>query len=157
MISAHIEWMETTSAWLGVVSAEHVARGDRLGIAQINHGKRAGLARMRPGDWLVEYSPQRRLGEQDPVRAFTALGRIADDEIWQADEGCFKPFRRRVEYRPDARWAPLEELRHRLDLTAAANWGYSLRRGLVPLTGHNLAVITEAMTSAAVDAATQPR
>ncbi len=75
------------TAWLGIVSAEHVARGVALGIVQTNHGKRTGLARMRPGDGLIYYSPQRRLGENDPVRSFTAVGRIADEEIWQADEG----------------------------------------------------------------------
>ncbi|MEJ1231140.1 MAG: EVE domain-containing protein [Galbitalea sp.] len=44
------------SAWLGVVSRSHVERGVDLGIAQVMHGKRAGLARMKPGDWLVYYS-----------------------------------------------------------------------------------------------------
>jgi hypothetical protein len=31
-----------------------VARRVDLGIAQIGHGKRAGIARTQPGDWLVE-------------------------------------------------------------------------------------------------------
>jgi hypothetical protein len=134
------------AAWLGVVSAEHVARGVRLGIAQTNHGKRTGLARMQPGDWLVYYSPQERLGERTPVQAFTAIGQLADDRIWQADEGDFKPWRRTVSYRPDARRVPIADLHHRLDLTAAPNWGYRLRRGLVPLTDADLSVILAAMT-----------
>jgi hypothetical protein len=136
------------SAWLGVVCAEHVARGVSLGIAQTNHGRRTGLARMRPGDWLVYYSPHRRLGESSPVRAFTAIGRIADDEIWQADEGTFKPWRRRVDYRAEARWATVADLRDSLALTTAANWGYALRRGLIPLTLDDLATIHLAMTGA---------
>lgn len=41
------------NAWLGVVSAEHVRRAVDLGIAQIGHGKRAGLARMKAGDVLA--------------------------------------------------------------------------------------------------------
>lgn len=45
------------NAWLGVVSAEHVRRAVDLGIAQIGHGKRAGLVRMKAGDVLVYYSP----------------------------------------------------------------------------------------------------
>jgi len=36
--------------WLGVVSRDHVRRGVMLGIAQIGHGKKAGLVRMCPGD-----------------------------------------------------------------------------------------------------------
>ena len=69
------------SAWLGVVSAAHVRRAQSLGIAQINHGSRAGLARMRAGDALVYYSPVEERGDTEPLRAFTAYGTIADDEI----------------------------------------------------------------------------
>ena len=32
------------------------------------------------------------------MKAFTAIGRIIDDEVWQADEGDFKPWRRRIDY-----------------------------------------------------------
>lgn len=132
------------SGWLGVVSAEHVRRGVSLGIAQIGHGKRAGLARMRAGDTLVYYSPVERLGDAAPLRAFTALGTIADDEIWQADEGDFRPFRRRVAYE---RMAPvaLEDVRAELHLTASPNWGYQLRRGLVPLEDHDVELIRARM------------
>jgi hypothetical protein len=134
------------AAWLGVVSAEHVARGVALGIAQINHGKRAGLARMRPDDWLIYYSPQERLGEHNPVRAFTAIGRLPDSEIWQADEGSFTPWRRRVDYIGGARHAPIEALRDQLDLTSGPRWGDQLRRGLIPLSDQDLAMIYRAMT-----------
>ncbi|MBK8077911.1 MAG: EVE domain-containing protein [Kineosporiaceae bacterium] len=135
------------AAWLGVVSAEHVARGVALGIAQTNHGKRTGLARMSLGDGLIYYSPQQRLGGSEPVRAFTAVGRIADEVIWQADEGSFRPWRRRVEYDLDARSVPIAQLRDRLDLTAAPNWGYALRRGLLPLSERDVDLIRETMTS----------
>lgn len=64
------------TAWIGVASAELVARGVALGIAQIGHGKRPGLARMRPGDTLVYYSPVRRLGDTSKLREFTAIGRV---------------------------------------------------------------------------------
>ena len=132
------------NAWLGVVSAEHVRHGVARGIAQVNHGKRAGLARMRPGDVLVYYSAQERLGERPALRSFTAYGVVADGEIWQADERDFKPFRRRVEY-ADARVVPLEEVRADLDLTRDPNWGYLLRRGLLALSAHDAEVLRAAM------------
>lgn len=69
------------AAWLGVVSAEHVQRGVSLGIAQINHGKRAGLARMSEGDWLIYYSPRQRLGESDMVWSCTAIGQVVGSEM----------------------------------------------------------------------------
>ena len=35
------------------------------------------------------------MGDKVPLQQFTAIGIMADDEIWQADDGDFKPFRRR--------------------------------------------------------------
>jgi hypothetical protein len=120
--------------WLGVVSREHVKRGVELGIAQIGHGKRAGLARMHRGDWLIYYSPRASLASKQPLQAFTAIGEITDETVWQADEGEFKPWRRRVAYLPEAADAPIAPLAKALDLTRTPNWGYQLRRGLIELT-----------------------
>lgn len=136
------------SAWLGVVSRDHVHRGVQLGIAQVMHGKRSGLARMKAGDWFVYYSTRTRYPDGDPLKAFTAIGRFPDDEIWQVDEGDFHPYRRRVEYLADTRDVPLDEVTLRLDLTSTPHWGYQLRRGLVPLTDGDLAVIRDAATRA---------
>jgi EVE domain len=130
--------------WLGVVSREHVRRGVTLGIAQIGHGRREGLARMSAGDVLVYYSPRASLEGCDPVKAFTATGTIADDTIWQADEGDFKPWRRRVDYVP-AVDAPIAPLLPTLDLTSRPNWGYQLRRGLIELSPGDADTIRRAM------------
>ncbi|MET3922100.1 EVE domain-containing protein [Arthrobacter sp. UYEF20] len=132
------------TSWLGVVSAEHVQRAVELGIAQLGHGKRSGLARMQEGDTLIDYSPSRRLGDTAPLRQFTAVGTIPDNEIWQADEGSFTPFRRRVRYEA-SQPVPLEALKTRLQLTSTPNWGYQLRRGLVELTPADAAIIRSAM------------
>jgi len=132
------------TGWLGVVSAEHVRRGVSLRIAQIGHGKRAGLARMSRGDTLVYYSPVQRLGDSAPLRHFTALGVIADDEIWQADEGDFRPFRRRVRYEA-TRPVPVQDVKALLALTSTPNWGYQLRRGLIPLDPPDIRVLRHAM------------
>ncbi len=135
------------SAWLGVVPRNHVKRGVSLGIAQIGHGKRAPLARLREGDWLVYYSPREDLRDGSPVRAFTAIGRVADDVLWQADEEGFMPWRRRVDYLAEARDVPIDPMRSMLDLTSGPNWGHQLRRGLVPLSERDLQAIRRAMTA----------
>lgn len=132
------------SNWLGVVSANHVARGVQLGIAQIGHGKRAGLARMLRGDTLVYYSPVKQLGNKTSLQEFTAFGEVAGDEIWQADEGDFHPFRRAVRYQ-HTRTVALAAVRDNLDLTAQPNWGNLLRRGLIPITDHDVEVLKTAM------------
>ena len=132
--------------WLAVVSAEHVAIAVQRGFAQVNHGKRTPLAKMAVGDTLVYYSPTTVRGHSDGYRSFTAIGTFPDDEIWQADEGSFQPFRRRVDYLP-GNHVPVTELRDRLALTADARWGYQLRRGHIDLDPAGVDIIRAAMTT----------
>jgi hypothetical protein len=139
--------MSGETNWLGVVSRDHVLRGVEEGIAQIGHGKSAGLQRMRAGDGFVYYSPRDAYPKGAPVKAFTAVGRVADDEVWQADEGDFKPWRRRIDYEGGAVEVPIADLKDRLDLTAKPNWGYALRRGLIELSAEDFALIHAAMTT----------
>ncbi len=132
------------TAWLGVVSAEHVRQGVGLGIAQIGHGKKAGLANMHRGDLLVYYSPREAPGGA-PLQKFTAIGRVADAVVWQADEGDFRPWRRRVDYDTSASPVPLEVLRADLELTSDPHWGHQLRRGLVQLSEHDADLLATAL------------
>jgi hypothetical protein len=131
--------------WLGVVQREHVLRGVALGIAQINHGSKA-VGRMAPGDGFVYYSPKTAYPVGDPLREFTAIGRIAEGEMWQAEDGDFRPWRRKVDYDGAAVPAPITPLLDVLDLTRGnRNWGYQLRRGQLELTEHDFRVIAEHM------------
>ena len=134
------------SAWLGVVSQQHVQRGVAGGFAQVCHGKAQPLRRMKAGDWLVYYSPALALGGE-PLRAFTALGQLEDDDVFSFDMGGgFVPFRRRVRY-VAAREALLEPLKPKLELCASANWGMALRRGHLPLSAADFALIARAMSA----------
>lgn len=136
-------------AWLGVVSADHTRRAVDGGFIQLNHGKRYGVARLRKGDGFAIYSPTERYGEKSPLRAFTALGVVADDAPYQAEpmsmgaRGTIEPWRRRIEFLP-VRRAALRDLD--LKLTRQANWGYQLRRGLVPLDPDDFAVLRDVMS-----------
>lgn len=133
--------------WVGVVSKEHVMRGVKQGIAQIGHGKRAGLARMQAGDGFVYYSPKESLDGAEPLQAFTAIGTITDDEIWQADEGSFKPWRKRVTY-VAANDAPIRPLLDDLSFTKGkTNWGYAFRYGLIEITPADFRLIAKAMSA----------
>ncbi|MFF0268954.1 hypothetical protein [Kribbella sp. NPDC004536] len=137
-------------AWLGVVSAEHTQRAVSEGFIQLNHGKRYGVARLHRGDGFAIYSPTERYLEKRPLRAFTALGVVADDEPYQAepmsmgDRGIVQPWRRRIEFFPVHR-AAIRDVD--LALTQTPNWGYQLRRGLVPLEYADFEVLRTVMTS----------
>ncbi|MHB8169256.1 MAG: EVE domain-containing protein [Thermoleophilia bacterium] len=131
--------------WLGVVSREHVMRAVSLGMAQIGHGKREPLARMKAGDGFVYYSPKESLGGSEPLKAFTAIGKITDDEIWQVDEGDFKPWQRRLTYVKSTE-APIRPLLDQLTFTSGrTNWGYMFRYGLFEISEADFKTIAKAM------------
>lgn len=138
--------------WIGVASKDHVMRGVKLGIAQIGHGKHHGLVRMHAGDGLVYYSPKERLEDGSPLQAFTAAGYVVDDELWQADEGDFRPWRRRVAYSTHCHSASIRPLLNVLSVTRGKqNWGYVFRYGLVEITETDFDGIMEAMKDASSD------
>ncbi|MGD0079590.1 MAG: EVE domain-containing protein [Methanoregula sp.] len=120
--------------WIVVASKDHVVHGVSLGIAQAGHGKRSGLVRMHAGDGIVYYSPKEEYSGHEPLGAFTALGFVEDEEIWQGEESPdFRPFRRRVKYvaTKDVPAAPLVG-----DLKFIRNkkaWGYVMRFGLIEI------------------------
>jgi hypothetical protein len=99
---------------------------------------------MKQGDTLVYYSSVERLGDRTPLRQFTAIGTIADDCTWQEDEGDFKPFRRRVRYEHAAP-VSVDDVKTLLQLTSPPNWGYQLRRGLVPLERVDVDILRQSM------------
>lgn len=132
------------------MSAEHALGAAAGGFIQLNHGKRYGVARLRAGDGFVIYSPTDRYGEKTPLRAFTALGVVADAEPYQADpmsmgaHGIVRPWRRRVDF-DVVQPAALADLSAELRLTQQSNWGYQLRRGLVSLAPEDFVVLRSAM------------
>ena len=133
-------------SWIGVASANHVARGRAEGFMQVNHGKAAPLRRIRPGDIVAYYSPVEVYGTRTPVQAFTALGRVRDGEVYVGDMGGgFTPWRRDVAWF-DSQPALIAPLLDQLELTAGkANWGYPFRYGLLTVSDADMAVIAAAM------------
>ncbi|MFC3803517.1 EVE domain-containing protein [Cohnella sp. GCM10012308] len=132
--------------WIGVVSASHVQRGVQGGFAQMCHGKAAPLRRMRPGDWLVYYSPRTEMGGGEPLQAFTAIGRVADDRVYEyAMSATFVPFRRNIDY-VACREARIADLLDRLSFTSGKqNWGYPFRTGQFEIAREDFFIIAEAM------------
>ena len=69
--------------WVGVASRDHVLLGVAGGFCQVCHGKQAPLARMKQGDWILYYSPKTGMNSGEKVQAFTAVGQIVDDRVYQ--------------------------------------------------------------------------
>ena len=85
-----------------------------------------------------------RTGE--PLKAFTAIGRVSDDEARQVEQSTdFKPFRRRVDYAKSepAKIAPLLE---KLSITKGRkSWGQVMRRGFFEIKEGDYDLVAEAM------------
>lgn len=132
--------------WLGVVSASHVERGVAGGFAQLCHGKSAPLAAMRPGDWLIYYSPRTAMEGGSPLQQFTAIGRVVGGEVYPVELAPgFTPFRRDVAY-VSCKPAPIQPLLGKLGfIKDPRRWGYPLRAGRLELTEADFKTIAGAM------------
>lgn len=138
--------MSESRYWIGVVSRSHVERGAAGGFAQLCHGKAAPLRRMKAGDWLVYYSPKEDMKGNQPLQAFTAIGRVRDDEVYSfAMSETFVPFRRDVDYLPcqAASIRPLIEDLH--FIRDKQRWGYPFRTGQIEIDEHDFRLIASAM------------
>jgi len=137
---------EQTRYWIGVVSASHVARGVEGGFAQLCHGKSGPLRRMRKGDWLIYYSPRTEIGGGAPVQAFTAIGQVQDDEVYEYRMSeSFVPFRRNIRYTV-SKQTKIGGLLDRLSFTRGnKHWGYSFRFGQFEISREDFEVIAAAM------------
>ena len=136
------------SHWVAVASAEHVAVGRAQGFMQVGHGKGAPLKRLHAGDSVAYYSPVRVFGTKDVCQAFTAVGVVRDERVYQGDMGNgFHPFRKDVDWLP-SHDAPIRALLEALSFTRGkTNWGYAFRFGLLKVTDADMDVIIHAMNA----------
>ncbi len=133
--------MNETRYWVIVASKNHVQNGVRFGIAQANHGKAAPLKRMQVGDGILYYSPKVEFEGSEKLQAFTAIGQVTGNEVYQFDMGGgFIPYRRDVKYF-ECQDAPIQELIPALTfIENKQSWGYHFRFGFfeIPKTDFDL-------------------
>lgn len=132
--------------WVNTVSRDHVQRGVAGGFTQAGHGKAAGLRRLTAGDLIAFYSPRTSLEGGEQLRAFTAIGRVVGDELYQVEMAPgFTPWRRNVQF-VTCDEAPIEPLLDALGfIPDMRRWGYPFRRGLFEIPAADFEVIRAAM------------
>ena len=132
--------------YVNTVSRDHVQRGVAGGFTQANHGRPSGLKQLKRGDLIVFYSPKTDFEGGEPLQHFTALGRVADDESYQAEmTPTFRPWRRKLEFL-EIEEAPIRPLLEELSFIAdKQHWGMPFRRGLFEIPGDDFAIIARAM------------
>jgi hypothetical protein len=132
--------------WIAVASREHVQKGKIGGFAQVCHGKQSPLHRMKPGDWIIYYSPTEQFGKKTSCRKFTAIGQIENKEPYQYKMSKdFIPWRRDVQFIP-AQEVAIESLLDKLSFIKNKNhWGFIFRFGLFKIPKNDFDQIATAM------------
>jgi predicted RNA-binding protein len=132
--------------WIVVVSKDHIARGVAGGFMQANHGKEGPLKRMAVNDWVMFYSPKQTFSGNEPLQAFTAIGQVADEQIYQhkmADN--FIPYRRNIKYE-ESKETPIAPLIADLDfIKNKSSWGYQFRFGFFEIPENDFKLIRSKM------------
>jgi hypothetical protein len=133
--------------WVGVVSRQHVQRGVKGGFAQVCHGKKGPLSRMKKGDFLIYYSPKETMEGSEKCQKFTAIGKVIGDSPYSFDiSGGFVPFRLDIEYFPCQETSILPLLQHLTFTEDASNWGAKFRFGLFEISQEDFQVISKKMS-----------
>jgi hypothetical protein len=141
--------------WINTISRDHVLRGMAgapkrarviSGFTQANHGRPTGQGKLQRGDLMVFYSPRTTYPDGEPLQHFTALGRVTDDEPYQAEmTPDFHPWRRKLEFL-ECEEAPIAALIPVLDfIKNKQRWGFIFRRGLFEIGQKDFERIAAAM------------
>lgn len=132
--------------WIVVVSKDHIARGVSGGFIQANHGKPGPLKRMSIDDWVICYSPKQSYSGNQPCQAFTAIGQVADNEVYQHKmTEDFTPYRRDINYHKCTE-TPIVPLIEQLDfIKNKKSWGYQFRFGFFEIPEDDFKLIKERM------------
>jgi EVE domain len=132
--------------WIGVATKNHVNLAVAGGFCQIGHGKAAPLKRMAIGDWIIYYSPKKDFESVEQCQAFTAIGQITGDEVYEFNMAPgFIPFRR------DARFLPAHDVLIRPLLGQLSfiknksNWGSTFRFGHFEIPAIDFELIAKEM------------
>ena len=135
-----------TKYWINVISKEHVLMGIKEGITQSGHGKEAPLKRMKKGDWIIFYSPKQSFEGQDKLQAFTAIGQLPDDDIYQYEMSrSFKPYRRKVEFNKAKEISITPLIDQLAFIKDKKRWGFMFRFGLFEIKVDDFKLISKKM------------
>lgn len=132
------------SFYLISASRDHVLSAREQSIVQANHGVKAPLQRMRPGDGVVFYSARHQLRGKEPCQRFTAIATVADGDVYQERVSeTWKPWRRPAVFDEHFREIDVKEVLGRLECLGRGrgSWGVYLRRGFIKMSGTDWEVL----------------
>ena len=101
---------------------------------------------MQEGDGILYYSSKCYFGKEDKCQAFTAIGRVKDEEVYafQMSED-FCPFRRNITF-VDCEEILIADLIELLDFIPNKKaWGYPFRFGILEISENDFKLIASKM------------
>lgn len=135
-----------TKYWIAVACKEHVQNGKCEGIMQVCHGRVASLKRVKPGDWVIYYSPTEVYGQKAPYRMFTAIGQVLTGEPYQFKMSeDFIPWRRDVNFLEASDIAIQPLVDKLIFIKNKQHWGFVFRFGLIRIPEQDFCLIASAM------------
>ena len=138
--------MREPKYWIIVASKDHVETGIREGIAQACHGKAAPLKRMKQDDFVIFYSGREKFGQPDKCQEFTAIGQVADEEIYPYQMTAdFCPFRRKINFIASTCVSILPLINDLEFIQNKRSWGYPFRFGFFEINKHDFDLISSLM------------
>lgn len=138
--------MSNRKYWVIVASKNHIQRGISGGFVQANHGKAAPLRRMSVGDGVLCYSPKQTYEGTEKCQAFTAVGSVVGENVYQADMGNgFVPFRRDVAFQEATEVSILPLIEELSFIQDKKKWGYWFRFGFFEIPAGDFERISSRM------------
>lgn len=129
--------------WLWTAPRDRVRQAVARGLVGVSAGERELVRIPGRADGVVAYSPRASGRETTPLRAFTALGYLADDE----PEQRVNQWVRRVGWESGRIETPLHPLARSLQLTRGADWGRVLRTPLIEIERSDFEIIRAQMAA----------
>lgn len=132
--------------YINVISRDHVQRGVAGNFTQAGHGKPHALQRLKTADWLLFYSSKTAYENGVPLQAFTALGQVKDEVLYQVDTtSSWAPWRRNVTFHACIE-TPIKPLLGKLSfILDKTHWGYVFRSGFFEIPAADFDIIRHAM------------
>jgi hypothetical protein len=133
------------------VCLEHAKRGIAWGFIQSNHGKSTNIKKLKTGDAILIYSSKYTFTpentEENKLQAFTALGYVRDELLYEGDiGGGFTPFRRNIDFEKEMNQVPIVPLLPDLEFVKdIKKWGYPLMYWFLEISKHDFELIISKM------------
>ncbi|ELS60231.1 protein YdcG [Bacillus inaquosorum KCTC 13429] len=115
-------------------------------FAQLCHGKKAPLAKMKEGDWLIYYSPRDAYPDGKLLRSFTAIGKVKSGNIYPYQMAPnFIPYRLDIDYYPCDKIG-FYGIKSQLEFVQETkHLGFLFRRGHFEISKNDFLTISQAM------------